>query len=374
MAWIIKRKRTGKHAGKPPWLSIGYRDYEGNQKFLNLRTTDRKVAAVERDRIERDVEKRADAPVVATAREAVGRFLGDLERVERLLAPSVQVYRERLEPLVAAYGRVPLSRWNRSMLKDFIALHPEWSPRTVQLTVNACKRLIVWCQEDAHIECPDFVVRNRGLVPTVRVKTDHEVFTLHEVALISKEVFGEPCGNRWIDLAFNLAFWAALPLGDIATIEWKHIDLRAGTLTKRRKKTDELIVVPIAEPLRRALLRHPGIAGRVVAHFPKSASSARKSLVRKIRNAGLAERPKGQKGFHLVRHSAASALDHVGATEATINLILGHSPGSMTRRYTHADLKQARRSMERLDKAFKEARLERILPRLEERQERLQAG
>lgn len=373
MAWIIDRKRTGKNSGKPPYLSVHWRDHKGKQRSRNLKTTDRRVAEFEKARIEREVEGRADAPVAMGPLEALDRFLLDLEQSAQSRPPTIQYYRERLEPIFVRFAGTPLTKWNRAMLKEYVIGKREWSPRTRQMTVNACKRFITWCREDAKIECADFVENSKGLVPTVRPKS-REVYSLGEMALLCREVRGIPFGNRWIDLALNLAYWGGLSLGDIRSLEWKHIDLKEGTLRKCRQKTGEMIAVPLAEPLRRALLRHPGISGLVVPYFPKSDTSARKSLARKVENAGIAKRSKGEGGWHLFRHSIGSALDYAGASESVIDLVLGHSPRTMTRRYIHADLSRAREAMERLEKDFYKERLELLRPRLEARQERREAS
>ena len=372
MAWIIERKRTGKNKRKKPWLAVHWRDHEGKQKSKSLKTTDRRVAEFERARIEREVEGRADAPVAVAPLDALDRFLLDLEQSAQSRPPTIQYYRERLEPVFLRFAGTPLTKWNRAMLKEYVIGKREWSPRTRQMTVNACKRFINWCREDAKIECADFVENSKGLVPTVRPKS-REVYNLAEVTLLCREVRGTPHGNRWIDLAVHLAFWGALSLGDIRSLKWKHIDLKAGTIRKRRQKTGELIAVSLAEPLRRALVRHPGISGLVVPHFPKSDTSARKSLTVKIQNAGIAKRSKGEGGWHLFRHSMASALDYAGASESVIDLVLGHSPRSMTRRYIHADLSRACEAMQRLEEGFYEERLALLRPRLEGRQARREA-
>ena len=370
MAWIIERQR--KRGGKP-LLHVQWRTKDGAVRSKSLRTTDMRVALMEKARIEAEVEGREDAPVAVDAGDALTMFLEYLAVRRRLRAPSVQVYRERLEPLFRKFRGTPLTRWTRRMVGEYLDRHPEWSPRTIQLTVNACKVFIKWCKKDGYVQCPDFIDGD-GLVPRVRPKTGHEVYSLSEIAMLMKAVRGEPHRNRWIDLAVNLAFWAALPVGDICALEWRHIDLKSGTLEKRREKTGELIAVPIAAPLRRVLRRHPGISGLVVPHMPKSLDSARKSLRVKIARAGIRMRPEGQRGFHLLRHSLSTALDRVGASHSTVNLILGHSGGSQTLHYIHSDMERARAAVERLEDAYERERRALIRDRLAEREARREAS
>jgi integrase len=369
MAWIIERSRK---SGKP-WLHVQWRDVDRKIRSKSLRTTDMRVALMEKARIEAEVEGRDDAPVAVDAGEALILFLEYLATRRRLRAPTVQVYRERLAPLFRDFRHTPLTRWNRRMVGEYLDRHSEWSPRTIQLTVNACKVFIKWCKKDGYVQCPDFIDGD-GLVPRVRPKTDHEVYSLSEIAMLMKAVRGEPRRNRWIDLAVNLAFWASLPVGDVCALEWRHIDLKSGTLEKRREKTGELIAVPIAAPLRRVLRRHPGISGLVVPHMPKSLDSARKSLRVKIARAGIRMRPEGQRGFHLLRHSLSTALDRVGTSPSTISLILGHSGGSQTHHYIHSDLERARAAVVRLEDAYECERRELIIDRLEEREARREAS
>jgi integrase len=53
--------------------------------------------------------------------------------------------------------------------------------------------------------------------------------------------------------------------------------------------------------------------------------------------------------FHLLRHTCATLLAETGASETVIAAILGHSGGSVTRRYTHATLPAMREAVERLE-------------------------
>jgi integrase len=54
--------------------------------------------------------------------------------------------------------------------------------------------------------------------------------------------------------------------------------------------------------------------------------------------------------FHMLRHSTATWLDEMGIGEAVIAAILGHSSGSVTRRYLHPRLAAMREAIEQLEK------------------------
>ena len=60
--------------------------------------------------------------------------------------------------------------------------------------------------------------------------THKEPFTLEELKLIQNKARG------WMELAFNLAFYTSLRIGDILTLKWEQIDFEGGFIDLRSKK------------------------------------------------------------------------------------------------------------------------------------------
>jgi integrase len=53
--------------------------------------------------------------------------------------------------------------------------------------------------------------------------------------------------------------------------------------------------------------------------------------------------------FHILRHTAATRLDEVGASEAVKAAVLGHGPRSVTGGYVHASPEEMRTAIERVE-------------------------
>jgi integrase len=60
----------------------------------------------------------------------------------------------------------------------------------------------------------------------------------------------------------------------------------------------------------------------------------------------------GELTFHLLRHTTASWLDAVGATEVTKKAILGHERHDVTEHYTHARVDEMRRALVELERRY----------------------
>ncbi len=191
--------------------------------------------------------------------------------------------------------------------------------------VGVYRRFVSWCDQ-VGIACADFVAGFKP--PRARPSEEREALSPEQCRKLLDASRDHP-----LEVPVALALFAGLSRGDLRTITWAEVDLKAGMITRPRHKTGTRLRLPMSEPLRKVLQRHRRRAGPVCPRLPKSDSSLGKALHRLCDKAGV---PRG--GWHRLRHSAATLLAAAGVDVATIGRMLGHRPGSVvTLRYLHTD-------------------------------------
>lgn len=108
-----------------------------------------------------------------------------------------------------------MRRWNRPMFEQYVATKRHWAPRTMQMLVSNCKRMIAWAAE-SEIAVPDFVGSFRG--PSVPVKEVRCLTIAERDKLLDYVV-----GHR-LELPIGLACLAGLRMSEILSAKPEHID------------------------------------------------------------------------------------------------------------------------------------------------------
>lgn len=135
--------------------------------------------------------------------------------------------------------------------------------------------------------------------------------------------------------AIRLAALTGLRAGEVLHLQWKQLDLAAGTARLTDTKTGPRAVV--LSPAALAVLeRLPRISGNPHV-FPASigagpVTSVRKTLVRAADRAGIQGLT-----MHVLRHSFASVGINSGLTLAIVGGMLGHRRAATTARYAHLE-------------------------------------
>jgi len=176
--------------------------------------------------------------------------------------------------------------------------------------------------------------------------------------------------ERW-RAALALAGFAALRLGEVRALEWRDVDLDAGTITVSRSMTPDGTVkstktaagervVPIVPALRRLLVEwrlrsphtRPGdLVITTVDGGPVQERNVRRALDEAKTIAGLADTA-GRLSTHALRHSCLSALATGGLAATTLAAIAGHTdPGFTMRCYARDGRDSAELVADVLDRA-----------------------
>jgi integrase len=161
----------------------------------------------------------------------------------------------------------------------------------------------------------------------------------HELALIERHA------NPTLRFQIRIAWKMGLRLGEMLRLRWEQIDLADGVirLTEADTKMRRARAVPIPSDLIREFRRWKRLAPRqnlFTGRDGHSAAGSNKTAWRAcLRRSGVKTR------WHDLRHTAATVLLRRGVAPFAVGIYLGMSEKTL-RRYTHAQLSDARQAAE----------------------------
>lgn len=185
-------------------------------------------------------------------------------------------------------------------------------------------------------------VRNpwQHLAPIVTDGKRIPPFSLEQEEAVLKAA--KQVGKDWWP-ACVIARHTGLRYGDVAHLMWDEIDLDAGVIRHRPRKTKKykiVVTLPIIAPMREAiesLKRRGPYLFPLHAHlYGDRGRKSREALSfgEVLDAAGL---DRNEFTFHSWRHTAATRLAEAGADKDTRKALLGHTTDENAERYDHAD-------------------------------------
>ncbi len=128
-----------------------------------------------------------------------------------------------------------------------------------------------------------------------------------------------------------------LRFGEVANLQWKHVNLENSFVTLETTKNGESRAVPIPDQVRTYLmqLEKPKASEEFVFPSKDPAKRYPLSMIRKAFQKALERAGIDNFRYHDLRHTCASHLAMNGATQGELMEILGHRSPTMTRRYAH---------------------------------------
>lgn len=317
--------RWRRHADGQRWAYLIWKDQQRRQHSRPLGTTDPLLAkAMLRDHRLGKGEAGTGTATGLGATEAARAFLKAVE--PSVAAETMRCYRGQIDRLVRAWADVEPVRWTAAMFRLYVADHPGWAPRTVQMLRDLARRFVRWARKEGW-PVPDFVGDFRGprMVQKRPDAIDRKALT--KVLRVARGRYGEA--------AAALAGLAGLRLGEVQRAEWVDLDGKARTLRVRGRKGHLERTVPVSPELWRILkpLRGDGLI------VPGAdATSLRPTLRACGAAAGLTRYPT----LRILRHTFATRLVAEGVDLATVQYLMGHKSAVMTLRYAHHDAERAR--------------------------------
>lgn len=279
-----------------------------------------------------------------------------------LAASTIANYTKRLNDFVEYVGKDKLiSIVKRANALGFRALIAE---QTSNATANIAMRIMSGVFACAMNE--GVIVGNpfAKVKPLVSDSITKKHFTFAQV----KRLFGVADAEWQSLILFGL--YTGQRLGDIATLTWSQVDFEQKEILFTTQKTGRNMATPAPDiiwehiaSLDRGLPESP-IHPRAFAIKRKTGVSGLSRGFRHIMvKAGLVtpyehQRERAEKGdtskqvseltFHSIRHSNATWLRDVGASESTAMELLGHDSKSVDRAYVHSDPERMRAELNKL--------------------------
>jgi integrase len=189
-------------------------------------------------------------------------------------------------------------------------------------------------------------------------------FTLEELKLVLTA-----CDSEWRSMVL-FGLYTTQRLSDIAALTWNQIDVNKGEIAFLTRKTKRRMAIPIAGPLaghiaslRRGMPQGPvhpaaaaalatsGKAGTLSRRFNEILQSV--NLVPRKSHKKTVEKENDRRdfnalSFHSLRHTGATWLRAVGASESVSREIVGHDSVSVDRGYVHTDPAAMRAALDKL--------------------------
>ncbi len=246
-------------------------------------------------------------------------------------------------------ARDDASRWRLYLEKDFAAkeiheivtldvdrlrhrlLKAGKAPATVKQAVALLKRIINFGTRKGLCPSPD-LSRLHFEMPKVRNETTEDLTPEQLEALV--RAMAEDSNVQASNL-MRLALFTGMRRGELFRLKWDNVDFERGFIVLVGTKGGGDQKIPLNEPARDLLARHPRGASPFV--FPgrggRQRTDIRKQVDRIKARAGL---PKNFRPLHGLRHVYASMLASSGQVDLyTLQKLLTHKSPQMTQRYAH---------------------------------------
>lgn len=163
--------------------------------------------------------------------------------------------------------------------------------------------------------------------------------------------------NPWLYLAVVVALSTGMRNGELMSLSWKDVDLKAGRIVLHETKNGERRVVPLAGPALSLLKEHAKVRRLDTDLLFPANKKQEDGTIRPIdlrtpwetalKRAGITDFH-----WHDLRHTAASYLAMNGASLAEIAEILGHKTLAMVKRYAHLSEAHTASVVERMNRAM----------------------
>ena len=332
--------------GKVWWLRYSY---GGKQVRQSAETTNKKEAEAALAKIRSEIFAGTFFPEKRKTELTIGELRDQwLEHAKH--KRSVKDDASRFGRIIEFFGKqravATIDSADIGELRD--ALLDEKTRRGVMSPATANRHLALLRSALRYADAQGFLTRR----PTVKLNAeDNErdrICTPEEYERLVAEA------SPSLRLAIVLGYWSGMRLGEITSLRWEQLDLKAGVakLRARDTKTKQAREVPLPAPAIEALKAAPraldgGLVFMTDVHRkvgpPRRTHLKSTSLSplfsRLVRSLGIKDLR-----FHDLRHTAATRLRRAGVDVLTIQRITGHKTLQMLARYntiTSADLQAA---------------------------------
>lgn len=192
-----------------------------------------------------------------------------------------------------------------------------------------------------------------------------ESFTESEIELILEKIEENTEDAKICKPLFTIAFQTGLREGDIRDLKWSDVDFENQKIKRRTNKTKKIVEIPFLGKVEEYLSerfetkdesgfvfpelqnRHKDNISRVIKRFLENIGIKDASVVIEGRS-----RKTSKKDLHSCRHTFATLAIRNGVNPEIVKQILGHRDINMTEHYTHLNLEDARKELQKIENLF----------------------
>lgn len=357
-----RRHRRGEGATYPlkdgGWmaqLQVGYDRRTGKRRYVRRRATDEKDADRKLTRLQLEWGRAGDV-----AFQRLDDYLADwLDGIEGTIAPStLRSYRGHVDNHIAPLlGAITVGALRPDDVKRLIrrATVDGSKPATVGRIVTTLRMALQQAVREGEL------VTNPALVKLPRVTREPvEAMTAAKAEAILATVRAKGADGKasWMEPIITLLLGTGMRAGEACALDWRDLDLEAGTVLiragKTRAATRTIHLVPFVV---RSLERHRAATPRYGPREPVFLGPLRSRKTRQLERTRvdavshafpdlLEARGMDRMRVHDLRHGTATLLLARGVPMRVISEVLGHANPALTARlYAHVGDESKRAAM-----------------------------
>ncbi|MBB4427107.1 integrase [Bradyrhizobium sp. CIR48] len=198
------------------------------------------------------------------------------------------------------------------------------APTTLKRQLNPIQHMFEVAKRDWAIPIKDNPIKTLRFSAKMRMRTRR--LRPGELNRLLKAT--RSCRSSEIAQIIQFALATGMRRGEIASMQWKDLDLKRRLLTIPITKNGHARTVPLSNDAIKALPKRCSIDGRV---FSKTGNAIHLAWDRITKRAGI-----NDLRFHDLRHEAISRFFELGLTIPEVATISGHRDATMLLRYAHA--------------------------------------
>jgi integrase len=370
MASVSRRR------GSRIWTAF-FRDEHGRQHCISTGTDDKRLALAIAAEYQKEVRQKRTLKQVTRSLDRLHELVTG-ERISRYSlreyangwlkgkkhetrGSTFEFYRKSVEKALAYFkSDLPLTEFTRDDVLDYRShLADTVAPKTANHHLKMLKMIFKAARRDGVLvdDPSEFV---SGVKQTAQAT--RRAFTADELSRVLPL-----CDAEWRSMVL-FGLYLGQRLADIATLDWSAIDRERNEVRIVPGKTGKLLILPLAQPLRRHIERLPNAHGPI---HPRAAaivqSQGRTALLSNqfteiLARAGLrahqshqsrgigrdGRRASSALSFHSLRHTTVSMLRDAGVPQSVAMGFAGHTSPEINNAYTHTGIESLRRAADAL--------------------------
>lgn len=245
---------------------------------------------------------------------------------------------------------------------EYVGKNSKLSELTLNTYLSTLKEIFNLIKGDIYLmENPFMEIKKLKVGETER----RESFSEQEIELILEKIEEDTEDAKICKPLFTIAFQTGLREGDIRDLKWSDVDFDNQKIRRRTNKTKKIVEIPFLGSVEEYLSERFQIKDESDYVFPELQNRHKDNISRVVKrfleNIGIEDasviiegrsRKTSKKDLHSCRHTFATLAMRNGVNPEIVKQILGHTDIKMTEHYTHLNLEDARKELQKIENLF----------------------